>query len=223
MIPDLVIYGTGGMAREVQQFVDDINRETKRYSLIGFLDDDPGMAGREVHHLEVLGGTEWLAANPSASLVLAIGKSHSRSRVAGRLREKYENAYATLIHPAARVGARVQIGEGTVLCPGTVLTTDIEIGRHVMVNVGVTLAHDDVVHDFVTLAPGAHIAGGVEIGEGCDVGVGACTVQGVSLGEWSIVGAGAVVVRDIPSNVTAVGVPAIPIKQRNAGWHNDAS
>ena len=41
-------------------------------------------------------------------------------------------------------------------------------------------------------------------------------IDKVSVGAWTIVGAGAAVVRDLPANVTAVGVPARVIKQRNA-------
>jgi len=39
------------------------------------------------------------------------------------------------------------------------------------------------------------------------------------VGEWSIVGAGAAVVKDVPPNVTVVGIPARVMRTRPEGWH----
>ena len=57
------------------------------------------------------------------------------------------------------------------------------------------------------------------IGDGCDLGTNCAIKHQLTLGEWSIIGAGAAVVKDIPPNVTAVGVPAKVIQTRPAGWH----
>ena len=40
-------------------------------------------------------------------------------------------------------------------------------------------------------------------------------IHGITIGAWSVIGGGAVVTNDIPSNVTAVGVPAKVIKSNN--------
>jgi acetyltransferase-like isoleucine patch superfamily enzyme len=65
-----------------------------------------------------------------------------------------------------------------------------------------------VIGDFANINPGATVCGWVTIGEGAYIGAGAVIKDRVSIGAWSTIGAGAVVVRDIPPNVTAVGVPA---------------
>ena len=123
-----------------------------------------------------------------------------------------------MIHPLAWLGNRITLGDGTVVCAGNLLTTDMTIGRHVILNLDCTVGHDAVVEDFVTVAPSVNISGNVAIGVGCDLGTGATLIQGVTIGHWTTVGAGAVVVRDLPANVTAVGVPAQPIKERPEGW-----
>ena len=40
----------------------------------------------------------------------------------------------------------------------------------------------------------------------------------LKIGSWSIIGSGSVIIRDIPPNVTVVGVPAKIIKRRRKIW-----
>jgi sugar O-acyltransferase (sialic acid O-acetyltransferase NeuD family) len=218
-VQDLVIAGIGGMAREAHQMVADINVEVRTWNLLGFLDDDPAMVGTSVHELPVLGGREWLISRSNVAVVLGIGKSPARRVFNQRVAADAGNDIATLIHPSANVGARVEIGAGSIICQGVVITTDAHLGRCVIANVSSTLAHDDLVADYVTIAPGAHVAGAVRLDEGADLGIGCTINQGLTVGRWSIVGACAAVVQDVPPNSTVVGVPAREIKQRPDGWH----
>jgi sugar O-acyltransferase (sialic acid O-acetyltransferase NeuD family) len=216
---DLVLFGTGGLAREVLQIVLDLNEDAPRWNVLGFLDDNEALHGTAIHDLPVLGGAGWLADRPGVQAVVGIGGTATRRKVVRRLQSISGAGFATLVHPLAYVGRRVAVGEGSVLCPGALVTTDIAIGRHVILNLAVTVGHDAVLEDFVTVAPGAHVSGNVRVGEGCDLGTGSTVIQGKAIGAWTIVGAGAVVVKDLPANVTAVGAPAKPIKEREAGWH----
>lgn len=51
------------------------------------------------------------------------------------------------------------------------------------------------------------------IGKNCLIGAGACVLGGVHIGDNVKIGCNAVVVNDIPSNATAVGIPAIVVKR----------
>lgn len=215
----LAIYGGGGMAREVLELVRDINAVEPEFEVIGWLDDDASKAGTTLKGLPVLGPIERVSAEEvSFEAVIAIGNPVARSRIAARL-DHHGVTSPVLIDPGAHVGRDVVIGAGSIVCAGAIVTTDVRLGRHVILNLNATVSHDSELLDFVTLAPGVKVAGSVRIAEGCDIGTGCTTVQGVSIGQWSIVGAGAVVARDLPANVTAVGVPAKVIKERPAGWH----
>ena len=52
------------------------------------------------------------------------------------------------------------------------------------------------------------IVGGVKIGGHVDIGAGAKIISPVTIGDHAKIGANAVVLKDIPSNTTAVGIPA---------------
>ncbi|WP_353543377.1 acetyltransferase [Deinococcus xinjiangensis] len=216
----IVIIGTGGLARELHQVVEDINEVApESFEMIGWLDSDQSKHGLKIHDYPVLGDIDWLTDRHEVQVVIGIGSPVTRRRIVQQLHVQGHKAFARLIHPSAVLGNRVEIGEGVVICAGVVGTTDFKIGSHVLVNICATLAHEDLIGDFVTIAPGANVSGNVSIGEGTDIGTNATLIQGVSVGEWSIVGAGAVVARSLPSNVTAVGAPARPIKEREPGWH----
>ena len=216
---DVVIVGVGGLGREVCQWLEDINRVSPTFNVLGFLDDDTTKHGTISHDLPVLGGLDWIESRAhGAATVIGVGNPAPKRKVVERLRA-YTRGFPSVIHPNAVIGRYVEIGEGAVVCPGVILTTDIRIGRFVTFNFDLTVGHDAEIEDFVTLMPGTHISGYVKVREGASVGCGAVTVPGVEIGAWSVVGAGAVVAQSLPPNCTAVGVPARPIKTREPGWH----
>jgi sugar O-acyltransferase (sialic acid O-acetyltransferase NeuD family) len=215
---DIVIFGTGGFGREVANLIEDINMNISTWNMLGWLDGDFENHGKQVHELPVLGDVSWLASRPDVHVVVAVGGPALKKRIADSLGE---SRFATLIHPDVRIRSRIRIGKGSIICEGTQMTTNIELGCHVIVNLGCTVGHDSIIEDFVTISPGVNISGNVTIGIGTDLGTGSKIIQGINVGSWTVVGAGAVVSRELPANVTAVGVPARIIKERPDGWQKN--
>ncbi len=219
---DIVIYGAGGFGREVAQLLADLNDRTPQWSVLGFLSDDTESHGAQRGDLPVLGGAEWLRSrNEPVAMALGVGSPALKRRLVERARAQNNPhvSFPVLVHPTVCIGRRVRVDEGTIVCAASVITVDIAIGAFSTVNLCCTIGHDATLGAFSTLAPSVNVSGNVSLGEGADIGTGSKIIQGVGIGEWSIVGAGAVVSRDLPANVTAVGVPAKAIKERAAGWH----
>ena len=216
---DLVILGTGGFAREVHQLLEDCNAQRSTWNVVGFLDDHSANVSDFIHNLPILGPREWLEGK-RISVAVGLGVPHSRRRIVDDIRRIANDvSYPTLVHPTAWIGNRIKFGTGVIVCAGARLTTDLTVGDYVHLNLNTTVGHDSVLHDFVTAAPAVNVSGAVNVGTGCDLGTGSTIIQGINVGAWTVVGAGAVVVRDLPPNVTAVGTPAKPIKERPEGWH----
>ncbi len=71
---------------------------------------------------------------------------------------------------------------------------------------------DCAIHQVCTIGAGSS-PGGPRIGDHVMLGCHCCILGPVTIGDNVNIGAGAVVVTDIPSNCTAVGVPARPIRR----------
>lgn len=218
---ELLVYGTGGMGREVAQLAADLFARGGSAEPVGFLSDNPSLHGTIVGGLPVVGDRTYVENRPGHfDLALAAGAPFVRKRMVEKI-GGYVRDFPRLVHPSVMYTSRIEWGRGAIVCAKCSLTVDIRLGDFVLINVGCTIAHDCVIGDYVTIAPGANISGQVEIHAGCDIGTGATLIQGLVVGEWTVVGAGATVIRDVPPNCTAVGVPARPIKYREAGWQLD--
>lgn len=215
---DLVIFGTGGHAREMCELVASINQDKPTYNFLGFLDQ--AVSTSSEFKGEVLGNHMWLLDNPSVRVVVGIGSPVSRRRVAKLIRSVTDNKFETLIHPSAYIGSDCKIGQGSMVCAGVVITCGVSLGEHVIVNIHSSLSHETKLDDYVTIAPNVTICGGVVIAEGADIGASATIIQLKKIGSWSVVGAGAVVIKNIEDNVTVVGVPARTVTERQVGWQD---
>lgn len=205
---DLVIVGCGGFGREVLALVEAL---AGPWRVAGFADDAPSaddLARVAELGSRVLGPVADLAhrKDPFAA-VIAVGSPESRDAIESALRDAPVE-WATLVHPQATIGQRVQLGRGTVVAAGARLSANITVGSHVQIDQNATVGHDCTLGDFVRLNPQACISGSVEIGRGALVGANATVLQGLTVGEGAVVGAGAVVTRAVARRVVVKGVPA---------------
>ncbi len=210
-IPEpVVIIGAGGFARETAAAIAAVNEQHPRWNLLGHLDDDPCLEGCTVGSRTVLGPSALAADMADTRVVVCTGSPSnyaSRRCIVERL-HLGPDRWATVVHPAAVLGAGTSLGAGSVVLAGVVTTTDVEIGSHVAIMPGSIFTHDDRVGDYATFGAGVRLAGGVCVGTGAYVGSGALVRENRSVGEWSLVGMGAVVTHDIPAREVWAGVPA---------------
>lgn len=210
---DIAIFGAGGFGREVLTIIDAINAVKPTYTMIGFFDDGLQI-GTCINGYQVLGGTHELEKwNSGLDIVIAIGNPNVKAKIVNTLKNRNLN-FPTIIHPMAIIGdpKQINIGKGGIICAGCIVTTNILIGDFVILNLGCTVGHDTVIGDYSSFMPSVNLSGEVNVGEMVYVGTGAKIINQLSIGKNTIIGAGAVVSKSLPSNCTAVGVPAKIIK-----------
>lgn len=111
-------------------------------------------------------------------------------------------------------GYNIKIGENFYVNHNCVILdpAPVSFGENVFIgpNCGFYTAGHPL--DFETRNKGLEFAKPITIGNNVWIGGNVCVMPGVTIGDNVVIGAGSVVVKDIPSNVAAVGNPCKPIK-----------
>lgn len=210
---EIVIIGAGGFGREVKVLIDDINKISPTYIFKGYYDDgfDKGIL---INGYRVLGSISDLNdSSTSMQVAVAIGDPNTKRRIIEQLNNP-NIVYPTLIHPSVICSEDfVSVGMGSIICAGNILTCNIEIQDFVILNLMCTVGHDTTIKRYSSIMPSVNISGEVILNESVYIGTGAKIINQLEIGENTIIGAGAVVSKSLPSNCTAVGIPAKIIKQ----------
>ena len=205
----LLIFGAGGHGKVVA----DTARAMGNWNEIMFADDAyPQVTSVDGYPVVADFSSARSMGSDHGDVIVAIGDNRKRSDLIMQLRQSGFNP-VTLIHPTAVVAGSAHIEEGTVIFAQAVVQAAARIGRAVIVNTAATVDHDCVVGDGVHLSPGVHLGGEVEIGDYSWLGVGAVVINRTAVGSGVTVGAGSCVIGNLPDGVTAVGVPARPVRQ----------
>lgn len=208
----IAIIGAGGFGRETALYIQDINKITDKWELVGFIDDNPHIDA-SLLEFPVLGSIEsaFKMYNDALQVVCAVGSPAVKYKLVQRAKQagfKFFN----VIHPTAYIASNVSLGNGNIIAPYTMLTSNVAVGNHVGINPQCGIGHDVVIKDYCTLYWNVNLSGNVVLEEGCELGTKTTIIQGKSVGQWARTGAGSVVIDHIPQNCTAVGVPARPVK-----------
>lgn len=198
----LYIYGAGGHAKVVAA-----TARLLGYEIKGFCEDSTDRIGHSFCEASII---PFADIPRNSNLFIAFGDNSARYRKVVELNGKYH--FPTLIHPSAQVADGVIIGIGCFIAALSNIDPACRIGDACIVNKLSNISHDSQIDNGVHICGGVTIAGSVSVGECCCIGIGSRIIEKISIGDHVIVGAGAVVIKDLPSNCTAVGIPAKIIK-----------
>ncbi len=209
----VAVYGSGGHGK----VVGDIVERTGEHTLVGYLDDDPNLAEDSVGEYPIAWAAEDLENVVRRwkleGIALGIGANDARYQVVGRCR-RLGLEVIPAIHPGSLIAPNSKVGEGVAVMAGAVVNPFASLEEGVVINTAASVDHDCHIHRYAHVWPGAHLAGNVEVGEFSYIGMGASVLQNVRIGRRVTVGAGAVVLRNLDNGVTAVGIPAHPVRSR---------
>jgi len=208
---DIVIFGSGGMAREVAFLIEQINDASPQWNILGFVETDRERVGQQVGKYRVYCSEEELL-DKTLSAAVGIGTPAVNHKITSRFAQHANIRFPNLIHPnVMRDEPRVTLGRGNILCANNIFTTDITIGSFNIFNFSGIYAHDVRLGDCCVFNSGVKVSGGVGIGSRCLVGAGATILQYLKIGDEVTVGAGSVVTKDVTAGTTVIGIPAKPL------------
>ncbi len=209
----LVIYGAGGLGRELRGLVRAVDPNGERWTFAGFVDDRVP-AGTRVGESLVLGGREYLRSIESpTALVLGLASPSAKASICEDLVKNPGISFPVLVHPQAYVEPSAALSPGVVVSPFCFVAVGSALGKCVFLNAAAQVGHDSRLGDFCSVMPSCNISGNVAIGPRTLIGVGAKILQGLSVGADTTVGIGSVVLNDVPDRCTVMGYPARVVRK----------
>ena len=204
---DLLIVGAGDFGKEVAWIAEIINRDSEKYRVLGYLDDDIKKHGTELYGYRVLGGTELLNdVYKDSYAIIAMQDGRAREKISERLTE-FQN-WETVIHPNAIINKTVKLGKGCIIAANVIVSIDTEIGDHVCINNDSYIGHDCVLKSYSSIMGNVAVSGHCKLEEGAYLGSGSTIIPFMEIGEFAKVGAGATVMSHVKEHITVVGNPA---------------
>ena len=213
-IKKIIIFGTGGNCIDILDAIIEINRHSETYEVLGFLDDNSELWGKDIFGATVLGSLNSAGDYDEAFFVNGIGSPNNFWKkkeiidTANIPIERFESIY----HPSASVSNFATVGRGVVLLKNVSISSDLTIGNHVMVLPNSVINHDDCIDDYVSIASSVSIAGNVHLENHCYIGGGSSILGNLTVHQNALVGMGSVVIRDVETNTVVAGNPARVIR-----------
>ncbi|GHV46495.1 serine O-acetyltransferase [Synergistales bacterium] len=210
---DVIIYGAGGLGREIFALIDDINAQKPEWNFLGFVDDGKP-AGTPIGTKKIIGDGSWLASiDKPVAVVMGFADSGAKASLYDKLSLNKNIFFPIIKHPTALVASSSVLSEGVVVSAFCVIAPDAKIKQGVFLNWYSSVGHDSVLGDFCSVMPNVNISGNVTVGPRTLIGVGAKIHQNLKIGSDSVVGMGSIVLSNVPDRCTVLGNPARVVKK----------
>jgi len=214
---DLILAGSSGCMRELVWQIQELNKITPTWNIVGYVDyiqPEDGIGVKVGNQTILYLGTDetLLTITENINVAICVGLPKLRKKIAEKFMKNPNIQFPNIVLSNTYICEDVEMGQGCIVSMDARISTNVRLGNFVFLNTGSMICHDGTIGDFVTLSPDVKLAGAVNVASGCELGIGSKVIQGISICENVIVGAGAVVVRDVEQAGTVVGVPARRIK-----------
>ncbi len=209
----LGVYGAGGNGKTVVDLAHVINKKSKRWDRIVFIDDVT--QEKNVYDTDVYTFEEAITQfnKDEISFVISLGEPADREMLYNKLKE-HGCRFDTLVDPEAWIPGRTVIGEGCILSVCTV-TSDTVLEPNVFVSQYAIIGHDTTIGANSIVSAGSFVAGHCKIGKNVYIGPRAALRDRIDVEDNAVVAIGAVVLKNVPGNVIALGNPAKYIKKED--------
>lgn len=210
----LIILGASGSSLDILSIVNYINKNSKTFEFIGFLDDNPEKV-HEKYKKKILG--KFKDALSFKNVYFSIGTGNeknflNRKNVIKNLNIPIEK-FANIIHPTSIIDENTYIGHGNIIHAYVSISRDVRINDFVNILPKTTINHDVNVGSFTIINSNTTISGNVVIGDCCYLGQGSNIRDHIVINNEILIGMGSVVTKDLKKSGTYYGVPAKLIRK----------
>jgi len=204
----MVILGAKGFAKQLLQTLQYDNQIDDLIFFDNVNDDLPELLYGRFKILRSWEALENHFKKVSPDFVIGVGGANTRKFLSDKAKS-LGGKLCSVISNKIYIGQYdVVLQEGVCVLWGAIIECSVTIGEGTLINLAAGIGHDSSIGNYCEISPFANIAGGSKIGDFTEIGTNAIILPKVEIGSHCRVGAGAVVTKDVPDNMTVVGVPA---------------
>jgi acetyltransferase-like isoleucine patch superfamily enzyme len=203
---DVIIYGAGGLGREIYDTILSINSVENKFNVLGYIDDavDEGV---RLNNVPVLGGSLLIGEiNQNIGIILGMADPNIRKMI--HLKHRSFRLFPNVIHPTAIISDFAEIQEAILIQSNCIVAANSKIGNGVMMNAHSGVGHDVTVSEYCSIMSFCDLAGNSNLETLSFMGSGAKIIPSVSIGSESYICAGSVVFKNVPPKSKLMGNPA---------------
>lgn len=210
MTQDILICGTGGLAREILCLL----KRLGDWNVIGLLDKE-AKPGAKICNLPIYPDSFLLKKRDKPiSLVFGMSDPNIKQRIYNQVHDLCWINFPTIIAPTAIVSLDAEIEEAVVITDFSFISTNVIIKKGCFINVSSRVGHDSKIGNFCSIMPSCSISGNVVINDSTFLGAHSFILQDKKIGKNVVIAAGSSVFKNIPDNVTVFGNPAEVVQKR---------
>ena len=203
---DVVIFGAGGLGREIFDTLMIINTCASYFNVVGFIDDNTKIAAK-INGVSVLGNSATLG-DMRGKVGIILGFANPATRKAHHQKYRRDFAFPNVIHPTAIISPFASLGDGILIQSNCIVAANAKVGDCVMLNAHSGIGHDAQISDYCSIMSYCDMAGNTKLGELSFVGSGAKVIPDTKIAAESYLCAGAVVFKDVLEKSKLLGNPA---------------
>ncbi len=192
--------GNGG------EVVADILSTDPKNNIIGFVDDNASLWGKELWGRPILGGTNWVEKmmqdGSCTHLCLSITSNMQVRKAIYERLKKQGYSFLNAIHPAAHVNPSVMMGDGNIVGAFAYIGYGSVIGNNNLISAHCDIEHHNRVGSHTLFGPGVMTSGDVQVGDLCSLGAGVNIEPHVRIGDGVAIASGLTIITHIAAHTT---------------------
>lgn len=208
MQKNILILGSGGLASECYQYLQEVLQNDNSLVFKGFLAPTNTLYPYNLEHY-YLGKEDSYTFADNDYAIIAVADPKIKQQIFVKLK-KHNVKLFNLISPRAFIteSLSIQMGEGNIIAPFCTIGLNVKIGNCNLLNSSSSISHDCSIGDFNTISSGCILNGSAKIKDLNFMGTFSTLLPNASLENGCQVSAGSIIFKKFKSNVLLFGNPA---------------
>ncbi len=168
-----------------------------RHNLIGFVDDDPKLQGKQFSGLPILGTIDEVLKHEKVALVVALRNPSQKIDLVRRMHYHPSLEFPNLFSNGAWVSRDCIFGKGNIILKGTMINFGTLIGNFNCFDQNCSIGHESVIGNYCNLEESVSVGGYSYLEDEGKIGKEAVIGQGVRIGRDAEISPSVQVMEDV--------------------------